>query len=841
MSLSPYLFSGYYIFPWGNFSASGPVIQIFGLVAIIAFFTILKDWWKLKRKKVSGTMGNFAALYVIIGGFMILSNLPATLGLNFYPLGNLSFIPTSILAYAVIRYGGKNVRTEALRISLYLIPFAVLIIILFIMYVWYTLPIHIPLQNRVLHSILLGIPLFLLGFVATFILIRPISNKIDQTLQSLLESRKTAEFQKLEIEELNHLLKHLNEDLDLKVIMKKVHAHIKGKYEIDYYGLAAVDKGKNELVTKDTSSPDFLTDEQRLKIDTSSTKINSAIGAHSFAFRTKKAFFIPNTFKRKSGLSPEEYYVFETLRMQSLLIIPLILQNELIGFFDLYNVGKMDLSKEDITKLSILGEQLAGIIHRSNLFNQVEKEKLAAEKAHNEVEKLNEFTKLINSTSDISLIFKEIYAYLNQTYGFNNIWTLLVNQETNEIYSDRKIAQSDYESEIDSEFFNNFKVKLEPATGTFYQTFLKKVPLYIPDIKKPIQGTKGSYINQYNEEIYEGSKTDVKIIIKGKLTTIIQIPLILRNEVIGILNLSSYNKKVELSKEEVNKLVRFGNQIAGVLYNARLLKETEEARKIADQEKQKSENLLLNILPEDVAAELKEKGSTEPVHFESVSVMFTDFKGFTKIAEILSPQELIKDLDACFVQFDKITERFNLEKLKTIGDSYMAAGGIPKQNKTNAFDCILAALEIQAFMNTMKDIKVSQGLPYWELRLGIHTGPLVAGVIGEKKFAYDVWGDTVNTASRMESSGTPGKINISGSTYHIIKDFFSCDYRGKINAKNKGEIEMYYVNGIKPELSIEGENKAPNSLFWKKVEQRFEKSDIRNLPGNLHTPEQSEM
>jgi len=826
MAMSPYLFTGYYKFPWGNFSASGPVIQIFGLVAITAFFTILHDWWKLRRKKASNAMGNFAALYVIIGGFMILSNLPATLGFDFYPLGNLSLIPTSILAYAIIRYGGKNVRTEALRISTYLVPFALFIITLFILYVWHTLPNNSLIQNKVLHILLLGFPLTLLAFISTFILIRPISNRIDQTMQSLLESRKIAESQKLEtekskleIEDLNHLIKNLNEDLDIQAIMKKVQEHIQNKYRIDYYGLAVVDKEKNELVTKSTSSPGFLTEEEKKKINTSSTKIDNSIGAHSFAFKTKKAFYIPNTFKRKSGLSLEENEVFETLKMESLLIIPLILQNELIGFFDLYNVGKMDLTKDDITRLSILGEQLAGIIHRSNLFKQVEKEKIAAEKAHSEVEKLNQFTKLINSTSDISLIFKEIYIYLNGTFGFNNIWTLLVNKEKGEIYSDKKIAQSDYESEIDSDFFNNFRIKLEPSAGTFYQTFQKKDPLYIPDIKETIPGTKTHYINQYNGEIYEGSKTDVKIIIKGRLTTIIQIPLILQNEVIGILNLSSYGKKLELSKVEVDKLVRFGNQIAGVLYNAQLLKETEEARKIADREKQKSENLLLNILPEDVASELKEKGSTEPVHFESVSVMFTDFKGFTRIAEILSPQELIKDLDACFVQFDKITERFHLEKLKTIGDSYMCAGGIPKQNNTHAIDCTLAALEIQAFMNTMKDIKTSQGLPYWELRLGIHTGPLVAGVIGEKKFAYDVWGDTVNTASRMESSGTPGRINISGGTYEIIKDFFNCEYRGKVNAKNKGEVEMYYVDGIKPELSLNGEGKAPNPLFWKLVDE----------------------
>ncbi|MEM7180535.1 MAG: adenylate/guanylate cyclase domain-containing protein [Spirochaetota bacterium] len=243
----------------------------------------------------------------------------------------------------------------------------------------------------------------------------------------------------------------------------------------------------------------------------------------------------------------------------------------------------------------------------------------------------------------------------------------------------------------------------------------------------------------------------------------------------------------------------------------KVLQRTEELKK----EKNKSDSLLLNILPEEIVSELKEKGSTKPVLYDSVSVIFTDFKGFTNIAEKLSPRELVKELDACFGQFDKIIERSNLEKLKTIGDSYMCAGGIPKANKTHAVDCVLAALEIQNFMNTMKQLKQQQGLEYWEIRLGIHSGPLVAGVIGEKKFAYDVWGDTVNTASRMESSGTPGKINISGFTYGIVKELFACEYRGKVNAKNKGEVDMYYVKQIKAEYSLEGGGRTPNNSFWR--------------------------
>ena len=234
---------------------------------------------------------------------------------------------------------------------------------------------------------------------------------------------------------------------------------------------------------------------------------------------------------------------------------------------------------------------------------------------------------------------------------------------------------------------------------------------------------------------------------------------------------------------------------------------------VIERERDKSDRLLLNILPEEIATELKTANAVHPVRFESAPVLFADFQGFTKIVEGLSPEDLVAELDRCFSYFDAVTARHNLEKLKTIGDSFMCAGGIPIPNHTHAIDCILAAMEIQASMNQMKDLKSQQGLPYWELRLGIHSGPLVAGVIGEKKFAYDVWGDTVNTASRAESSGAVGRINITGATYELVETFFDCEHRGTVAAKNKGEIDMYFVNGIRAELSRDGDGRVPGDVF----------------------------
>ena len=215
-----------------------------------------------------------------------------------------------------------------------------------------------------------------------------------------------------------------------------------------------------------------------------------------------------------------------------------------------------------------------------------------------------------------------------------------------------------------------------------------------------------------------------------------------------------------------------------------------------DLERKKSDKLLLSILPEKIAIELKRNDIVVPVKYETVSVLFTDIAGFTRIAEKMNPEELVSELDHIFSVFDSIVKKHNVEKIKTIGDAYMAAGGIPVANKTNAVDTVLCAIEFQEYMKFLQAKKKFEEKPFFELRIGIHTGSVVAGVIGHEKIAYDIWGDTVNTASRMESSGIVGEINISSSTYDLVKELFLCEHRGKVSAKNKGEIDMYLVKGV---------------------------------------------
>ncbi len=226
-----------------------------------------------------------------------------------------------------------------------------------------------------------------------------------------------------------------------------------------------------------------------------------------------------------------------------------------------------------------------------------------------------------------------------------------------------------------------------------------------------------------------------------------------------------------------------------------LEREVSARTKELEMEKKKSDELLLNILPAETAEELKKFGYAKAKRYEEVTVLLSDFTGFTMIAEKLEPEALVDEIDFCFREFDLIMERNQLEKIKTIGDAYMCVGGIPSEEKPVAVRVVQAALEIQEFLEKVAQEKRGSKKPFFEARIGIHTGPVVAGIVGIKKFAYDIWGDTVNIAARMESQSKKGKVNISASTYEIVKDYFNCTYRGKVKAKNKGEIDMYFVEG----------------------------------------------
>jgi len=262
--------------------------------------------------------------------------------------------------------------------------------------------------------------------------------------------------------------------------------------------------------------------------------------------------------------------------------------------------------------------------------------------------------------------------------------------------------------------------------------------------------------------------------------------------------------------------LRLRNQVLEKKVEERTAEVVAQSQEIAKQRDQ-IEDLLLNILPEEVADELKENGKATARKHDQVTVLFTDMKGFTRIAEKMTPEQLVGELHDCFLHFDDVMDKYGIEKIKTIGDSYMCAAGVPTYDPAHAFKTVLAALEIRDLMRSQGAERRAADREPWVLRIGVHTGPVVAGVVGKRKFAYDIWGDAVNTASRMESSGEPGEVNISGTTYELIKDRFECAYRGKVDAKNKGQIDMYFVRRIKPEFSGNGEGSSPNARFLKEI------------------------
>lgn len=216
-----------------------------------------------------------------------------------------------------------------------------------------------------------------------------------------------------------------------------------------------------------------------------------------------------------------------------------------------------------------------------------------------------------------------------------------------------------------------------------------------------------------------------------------------------------------------------------------------------EQERKIANALLLNVLPVHVAKELQEKGHVTPRHFPIATVLFADLVNFSRLSKGLTPDEIVDELNMLFIGFDEILEKNNMEKIKTIGDGYMAAGGLPIQNSTNPGDAVKSGLEMIEFVKSVKQINEKAGKPVWDIRIGVHTGDVIAGVIGKNKFVYDIWGISVNTASRMESAGEPGKVNISGITYQLVKDKYNCERRGNIEVKNMGKMDMYFVEGMK--------------------------------------------
>jgi len=418
---------------------------------------------------------------------------------------------------------------------------------------------------------------------------------------------------------------------------------------------------------------------------------------------------------------------------------------------------------------------------------------------------------LSNNGKDVLLFENENLVNFNLTRFFNQTEKVIISNQT--IIVDKNILYSEYRKK------GNESV---PYFETRYPVSLISLKFQAIDLTSP-EHIQYSYLLEKNEVewspwAYSPEKNfsnlppgEYKLLVKAKtINGCISDPYSIRFRIlppfylqwyawmiyiflfVGVIGLLGFRRKKQFEQEKIT-----------------LERIIQERTAELTREKEKTDELLANMLPKDTAEELKNTGKATSQKFDMVTVLFSDIQGFTKIAEQMNPEKLIDELDNFFFQFDSVVEKYNIEKIKTIGDAYMAAGGIPYKNRTNPVEVVLAAIEMQEYMKTLK-IKNSD---IWDLRIGVHTGAVIAGVVGHKRISYDIWGDTVNTASRMESSGEASKVNISGHTYELIKEFFICEYRGKMPVKYKGDIDMYFVKGIRPELSVNLRS-IPNKKFF---------------------------
>jgi class 3 adenylate cyclase/tetratricopeptide (TPR) repeat protein len=313
-------------------------------------------------------------------------------------------------------------------------------------------------------------------------------------------------------------------------------------------------------------------------------------------------------------------------------------------------------------------------------------------------------------------------------------------------------------------------------------------------------GKTGDYARayQYQELLSRVKDTLYNIETDKKLANIqFDFELEKKQNEINLLTKDKSIQELELKKQQTfntGMVIVLGLIVVLVFILYRSYRIKTKSNVLLDKKNMEIERLIRNILPAEIASELRSTGKATPRNYEQVSVMFADFRGFTTMAEKLTPQELVTELGNCFMAFDDIIEKYGLEKIKTIGDAYMCAGGIPVPSTNHVLNMVKASLEMQDFVRRNNQKRIEAGLPPWEIRIGINVGPVVAGVVGKKKYAYDIWGSTVNIASRMESNGMPGQVNISSAMYELIKDRYACVYRGKIQAKNVGEIDMYLID-----------------------------------------------
>ena len=627
---------------------------------------------------------------------------------------------------------------------------------------------------------------------------RTLEYKVEERTSELENARLQSESARADISRINEFIKRLNEKTKLDEVLDLIFEHLQSEFGFKGATFYQTDYSRGVLEFRKTNiknRANFLSGHM--------LPLGDEGGIFAQAVKTRRYIHIASLKNKRLNKANRDF--LKSADISTVTILPIVIHNEVIGLILASRVGARKKFHNDAqADLAVLIEQVAGVVYGSCVLEEAnfsrelaEESRLELEKSHEEVARLSEITRNLNETLVMDDILQGIAQYMDENYNIQNIWLLLADDKSRELFTHDLLTAGGYDKD-DIHFIKSALIPFDSeAGGVFARACKSRKPAYIRRIPR-------------NEP-----EMTRDILTRLKAKEMLLAPLMIQNNIFGMLYFAGHERRMRLSKLDIETIYRFCNQIAGAVYTSQLYMRAEVSRIGAEIERKKTDSLLQSILPYKIAEELKIRGEVEPLLYDSVTIMFTDFKGFSQTTLRMLPNELVEELGGIFSHFERISAKHGVEKLKTIGDAYMCAGGLPDINFTHPIDVCLSSLHILRFIQDIQNIRAEiEAEQFWEIRLGIHTGPVMAGVIGRNKLAYDVWGDTVNVASRMESGGEPGRVNISGYTYELVKGYFECEYRGAFEVKNRGRMDMYFLNSLKEEYAEDPECIIPNEKFY---------------------------